>query len=261
MKINRLLVPAFCLSVAFLGQQFAAAQTDKQRLQGAWELVSSEQSGKPAAFKPTKLVFDGDKVRASEDNGPTTEKPFTLDTARNPTTIDFVSPTYTFQGLYLLEKDRLTLCWPFLPSDPRPSELAAKPGSRTQLLVFKRVAQGDKEKIQGTWKVVSIQDGGRKHPNPQNCTVRIDKEKLTAKDGDKTLLEATYQLDSKQKPRWIDLTHGDKKEPGIYELKGDDLKICLNEHDAERGNGRPTEFASQNNSANDLLIILKRAKQ
>jgi uncharacterized protein (TIGR03067 family) len=117
-------------------------------------------------------------------------------------------------------------------------------------------AKGDKEKIQGVWTVVSVHDGGKKR-DIEDGVVTIDKDKVTSKRGDKLDKEFTYEMDPTQKPTWIDLTAGDKKMLGIYELKGDNLKICLNE---VQGGERPTEFVSKAGSPNDLLIVLKRNK-
>jgi hypothetical protein len=48
-----------------------------------------------------------------------------------------------------------------------------------------------------------------------------------------------------------------KPSVGIYELKGDDLKICY----PEAGNvERSTAFESKADSVNDIFIILKREK-
>ncbi len=58
-------------------------------------------------------------------------------------------------------------------------------------------------------------------------------------------------------PKELDLTAAGRTLRAIYRLSGDDLTICLN----ERPNGdRPTAFASQLNSPNDVLWVLKRQK-
>lgn len=118
-------------------------------------------------------------------------------------------------------------------------------------------AKGDHENIQGTWKVVSAEDSGRKAPDDavKNIKWVITKDKITYKFGEKTT-EWTYKLDPTKKPKWIDLTTGQHTTLGIYELEGDNLKICF----PEEGKERSTAFESKPNSVNDILIILKREK-
>jgi uncharacterized protein (TIGR03067 family) len=66
------------------------------------------------------------------------------------------------------------------------------------------------------------------------------------------------KLDPTKSPKHVDLEHyatGVPAWPGIYELNGDDLKVCLN----LEGKARPTEFKTK---AGDkcLLLVLKRKK-
>jgi uncharacterized protein (TIGR03067 family) len=119
-------------------------------------------------------------------------------------------------------------------------------------------AKGDHEKIQGTWQVVSAEDSGRKAPDEavKNIKWVITKDKITYKFDDKTT-KWSYKLDATKKPKWIDLTEGDHTTLGIYELEGDNLKICFPEG---RKGERSTAFESKPNSVNDILIILKREK-
>lgn len=119
-------------------------------------------------------------------------------------------------------------------------------------------AKGDHEEIQGNWQVISTQDSGRKAPDEAIRTLKwvITKDKITYKFGDNTT-EWSYKLDATKKPRWIDLTEGDRTTLGIYELEGDNLKICF----PEGGKGeRSTAFESKPDSVNDVLITLKRAR-
>ena len=81
----------------------------------------------------------------------------------------------------------------------------------------------------------------------------ITKDTITYKFGDKTT-KLSYKLDATKKPKWIDLTEGDKTTLGIYELEGENLKICFPEGGKRE---RSTAFESKPNSVNDVLIILK----
>ncbi len=125
------------------------------------------------------------------------------------------------------------------------------------------VAKPDQELIQGTWIVVSAEDGG-KLANPGKGKLVVTKDKIAVykdRDLDQIEMEGTFQLGATKKPKWIDLTakspssNEERKMLGIYELDGDRLKICLNERS---GGERSTDFVSQAGTPNDLLFILKR---
>jgi hypothetical protein len=84
--------------------------------------------------------------------------------------------------------------------------------------------------LQGTWKLVSPQRRGENVPPPSRWT-----------------------------PLAIDLTsekNPDKAVPGIFEVKGDTLKLCW----AKSGGPRPTEFSTKK-GADEVLFVLRREKK
>src|SRR5262249_39200386 len=121
--------------------------------------------------------------------------------------------------------------------------------------------KGDQEKIQGTFKVVSIEVRGRKIEDEKlrDQKVVFTKDRMLFKAGDKTDGEFAYKLDPTKKPAWLDLAPIDRDgKPmqtalGIYELAGDDLKICH----PDPGKDRSTTFVSKPAS---VLFILRREK-
>jgi uncharacterized protein (TIGR03067 family) len=117
-------------------------------------------------------------------------------------------------------------------------------------------SENDHQKIQGTWKVTSAHDSGDAPPPDvlKDLKWRISKNKISYTFGDK-VTEWTYKLDPARKPKWIDLSEGTRTALGIYELEDDNLRICFPEG---RQGERSTAFESKPNSANDILIILKR---
>ena len=122
-------------------------------------------------------------------------------------------------------------------------------------------ANDDAEKIQGSWKIESAQNNGRTSPADANklVTIVISADKLSLKVGGQTVGEMTYKLDAAH--GWIDLVDIRERVKrvghGIYELKGDDLKVCY----PETSNERSTAFESKSdNSPNDVLLMLKREK-
>jgi uncharacterized protein (TIGR03067 family) len=126
------------------------------------------------------------------------------------------------------------------------------------LLLAADAPKDEAEKIQGIWKVVSAEDSGRKasEESIKDLKWTITKDAITYKVGSKTT-RWTYKLDPTKKPKWIDLTEGDRTRPAIYDLDGDTLKVCFGEGSQKE---RPTAFESKPNSPNDVLIVLKRGK-
>ena len=121
-------------------------------------------------------------------------------------------------------------------------------------------AQDDKEKLQGTWEFVSSQFGGKEAQGPEAEQMKMLKyvfkgDKLTAKT------PGQFTLDASKKPKQIDLKIDDGPEnergtwKGIYELKGDDLTLCM----APPNQDRPTAFESKEGELT-VLLKLKRAK-
>jgi len=125
----------------------------------------------------------------------------------------------------------------------------------------KEDAAKDKEKLQGTWKVLKATKEGDSQSDEdlKKLQVVIAGDKLTLKDGKGGRDEPmTFTIDPGQKPATIDLTfekQGQKRTiPGIYELDKDTLKICIG------GGKRPTEFKSTKNSDTNLLILEREKK-
>lgn len=80
--------------------------------------------------------------------------------------------------------------------------------------------------------------------------------KLTATSGGSVKGIGTYKLDPTKAPMWIDVTIRDETFLGIYELKGNKLKICH----GRPGDKRSTRFVSEAGSSNRVLTILYRQK-
>jgi RNA polymerase sigma factor (sigma-70 family) len=120
----------------------------------------------------------------------------------------------------------------------------------------------DKETIQGNWEVVSLErDGGSRREEEQlkSAVWGFDKGKLAwnLEGGDK--IEADYKLDPTKSPKTIDLIiGGDPKRhlEGIYQLKGDELSICI---PVGVDRPRPTELTGEKGSK-CCLVVLKRKK-
>src|SRR5262245_25978109 len=122
-----------------------------------------------------------------------------------------------------------------------------------------RLQADDQKDIQGIWKIEKAVRGGKEMPAEEK-----DKVTLEFKDGKAIVHEgnkdkpAEITLDPTTKPKNITIKpEGENKEHlGIYELKGDTLKICF----SREGTERPKEFKSEEGSE-IMLIELKREKK
>jgi uncharacterized protein (TIGR03067 family) len=118
----------------------------------------------------------------------------------------------------------------------------------------------DTRDMEGTWKPLSAELAGEKWPQKI-----LDTMKLTMK-GDKYTVEVggrndegTVTLDPAKSPKTMDIkgTNGPNKGKTflvIYELKGDELRVCYD----LSGKSRPTEFATK---ADTQLFLVTYRKE
>lgn len=118
----------------------------------------------------------------------------------------------------------------------------------------------DLANLQGTWAIVEMEAEGKKLPKEDYKDVKwvFQGNKLIAVQGNKRVELATLTIDANKEPRWMDTTgigeEGDKL-MAIYQLAGDDLKICLSKKEGDR----PAKFATTEGKEHGL-IVLKREK-
>jgi uncharacterized protein (TIGR03067 family) len=124
------------------------------------------------------------------------------------------------------------------------------------------VVKKELKKLQGTWATVSIEAAGEKVTDKDKIKtwkLTTKGDKYTLKVGDE-MVQGTIEINPTKKPKTIDVkpdsgSNKGKTLLGIYELKGDNLKICL----APPGKDRPREFASEAGTAHQL-VVYKREK-
>jgi uncharacterized protein (TIGR03067 family) len=127
-------------------------------------------------------------------------------------------------------------------------------------------AKSDFEAIQGTWAVVSASTGtGAVYPLVTPARSGLTEEDLVAtkvvitsdalKVQGKNVVSFTfkYQLNPSASPRMIDLQTGGRVLWGIYELSGDQLKICTT--DASTPPRLPTRFWAGYQSGDELVVL------
>jgi RNA polymerase sigma factor (sigma-70 family) len=111
--------------------------------------------------------------------------------------------------------------------------------------------RSDKERIQGTWIPVSVEQNGAELPKEkfEGGKMVLTEDKITLHVLEK-VSEGTYTIDPDKKPKEIDMTFGNACMMGLYELKGATLKVVMSER------GRPSDF----DSAGATLVIFERKK-
>jgi uncharacterized protein (TIGR03067 family) len=124
-----------------------------------------------------------------------------------------------------------------------------------------RAADADKDELQGVWVATLMEINGEPAPPKE-----VKRTRFTFK-GRKLLLrhskdegkeaQGTFKADPKQSPKHLDITIKNKTLHGIYEVKGDQLKVCYETGDKREN--RPTKFAT-NKEEELVLIVFKRQK-
>jgi uncharacterized protein (TIGR03067 family) len=127
-------------------------------------------------------------------------------------------------------------------------------------------AKKDQEALQGTWRPVSSEQGGKDQTDEaKEYTLTFDKDTFTVKKGDEVIIKGTFKVDPSKKPKAIDMTVTEgrrdddkgKEVLGIYEVDKDSLKWCTAE---PGGKDRPKAFATKEGTK-DLLVTLKKEKK
>jgi uncharacterized protein (TIGR03067 family) len=131
------------------------------------------------------------------------------------------------------------------------------------LAVAEDESEKDLQKMAGAWTPVLMQLNGKKQPEELLKSIRLsikgDKySTVVGKEKD----EGTLKLDATKEPREMDITSnvGENKGkaiPCIYEIKGDELRVCYGLKVAER----PIDFkADEDAKGVVMLITYKRAR-
>jgi uncharacterized protein (TIGR03067 family) len=118
---------------------------------------------------------------------------------------------------------------------------------------------GDEAKqIGGTWRMVSGEKGGQPAPerDARAMTVVITADSLTFRRGDQRQ-ELKLSIDPAASPKEITLTAPDGTvRPGIYDVDGDRLKLCLSGTDQ-----RPKDFTPTQGTRNALMVLERAATE
>jgi uncharacterized protein (TIGR03067 family) len=124
--------------------------------------------------------------------------------------------------------------------------------------------------LQGEWGAEAYIDNGEdvfgEKVEAKESPVRWDFKKSKVyflADVEEATVEIGYKLDSSAKPREIDFTFTSPDDPkqtqvmkGVYELRGDTMKVCYGTDGAER----PKAFSS-NEGSKRILAVFGKVKQ
>jgi uncharacterized protein (TIGR03067 family) len=124
----------------------ADAKAEIKKLQGVWRPMKLERGGKVVrdAFLPgARFVVDGAALRLKVGDKTLQELRLTLDPSQEPAAVDLTAasgPTRgkTALGIYRLEGERLTLCWPLADDSRRPTTFRGKGDKDVAVLTLER---------------------------------------------------------------------------------------------------------------------------
>jgi uncharacterized protein (TIGR03067 family) len=124
-------------------------------------------------------------------------------------------------------------------------------------------AKKDLDALQGAWTIEALEYNGNNLKDKYKITFTVKKDALIVEGDGKVRKEyarLALKLDPGTTPKCVDLTVADGVQKdavleGVYELKGDELQLCVRVF----GKDRPTEFKSPEGSS-IALLKLKRQK-
>ena len=116
-------------------------------------------------------------------------------------------------------------------------------------------AQKELKRLEGTWEAVAaVVDGIKQVPaKGKGHRLVIQGDAYTLETSVKPFVKGTLKVDPAKKPHTLDLIPADggasgKPIPCIYELNGDELRVCV----GRIGKARPAEFISKEGSRHIL---------
>lgn len=253
---------------------------DMKNLQGTWNVVSLEMEGRKLAegtLTGAKIVVEGTHF-TSVGMGMTYEGKIEIDSSTKPKSFNLVFEAgpekgNTNLGIYEVDGDTWKMCLATRGS-VRPKKFESGPGSGFALETLKRLSltaaersnqgaslqtvsytqqsvpefQAGPSELEGEWSMLSgIMSGQPMDPDGVKYGRRITRgNETTVLFGPQIYFKARVVIDTAKTPKTMDYfyTEGpnkDRTQPGIYELDGTTVKICVAGNDQER----PVDFTTK----------------
>jgi len=123
---------------------------------------------------------------------------------------------------------------------------------------------GDQQRIQGTWRLSSVQRNGANDPNLGpfgDASFHFRGNRITIQFPGGQLVEQTFRLDPAQKPKAIDIVTVDpgggqgQRMDAVYELNGDTFTVCIQ---SNRLTDRPREVATRPEDGATLMVFKRQ---
>jgi uncharacterized protein (TIGR03067 family) len=113
----------------------------------------------------------------------------------------------------------------------------------------------DLASLKGTWKILTVDNGIQaREGGGLQIEFSDDKVAFRGASGSSKLIGEIALIDPTKKPKRIDLKNGEDVSFGIYELKGEDLRLMI----CDPGKERPPEFRA---APRAMVYVLKREKK
>jgi uncharacterized protein (TIGR03067 family) len=116
-------------------------KSDQEKMQGKWRIVHCEFAGQDSP-QPVGVEDTIDGARWLRPNRRTGEYQLKFDPSKDPKWVDLSAErlgSQTLKGIYLLDGDKLTICYAYDPDLPRPTEFKTRPDFRGYIYVLERV--------------------------------------------------------------------------------------------------------------------------
>jgi uncharacterized protein (TIGR03067 family) len=121
----------------------------------------------------------------------------------------------------------------------------------------------DRQRLQGTWKVIAAENRGEKVPAKEIADLFLifEEDTIQVRENKKVQVTYCFKINPERKPKEIDFTYtsGPKKgrtDRGIYLFQGERLTFCIQEDPLE---ARPKAFDTEPDSKRSL-VVLERVK-
>ena len=96
--------------------------SDTSAIQGEWQFVTAIGWHRTTRVpSDVQLIFDGEMLLYQRQGRTVKTWRFSLDGSFDPSHFNWTTESGMYEGTYRLEDDRLTVCLPRTPRDPRPT--------------------------------------------------------------------------------------------------------------------------------------------